>query len=170
MITISVSGASASTPITSITVTLVVCFANDTSSASTSLKGYLYTSSQKPTNASVPSGYIGSGTSGTITTTASGKAATFTISGLNITSNSNLYLKVYQTTNILKQIWAGSTANNITCTTGSVSSTTYYYRCYDVASGTYLTSSTSTTSSSIARPNQGSAYTYLGYVTHTSFS
>ena len=52
---------------------------------------------------------------------------------------------------------------------GSGTTTTYYYRCYDLTNGSYITSSTSSTSSSITRPSQ-SGYTYKGYVTHTSFS
>ena len=46
---------------------------------------------------------------------------------------------------------------------------TYYYRCYDVTSGSYLTSSTSTSETSIRRPSQ-SGYTYLGYIYYDSWS
>lgn len=46
--------------------------------------------------------------------------------------------------------------------------TTFYYRCYDLTNGQYITSSTPTTASSVTRPSQ-SGYTYQGYVYHTSY-
>ena len=179
LVSINVSGASSSTPITSITVSVSVCLTSNTSGASTQITGYLYdtySSSLKGSNASVPSGYVGYGYSSTITATASGATATLVISGLNITSNGYVYLKLYSSSSVLKQIYTGT--GSVSCTTGSSGgddsggddTTTYYYRAYDITTGVYLTSSASTTSSSIYRPSVGSAYTYLGFVTHTSYS
>ena len=49
--------------------------------------------------------------------------------------------------------------------------TTYQYRCYDKTNGRYITNATTTTSSSITRPDlSSSGYTYQGYVYHNSFS
>ena len=179
LVAISVSGASSSSPITSITVSVSVCLtgSNDTGT-STSITGYLYdtyTTSLKGSTAAVPYGYVSYGTSSTITATSSGRLATFTISGLNITSNGYIYLKLYSSSSYLKQIYTG--AGSISCTTGSSGgddsggddTVIYSYRAYDITTSTYITSSTSTTSSSILRPSL-SAYTYLGFVTHTSYS
>lgn len=177
LVSINVSGASSSSPITSITVSVAVCITNNDNGASTRITGYLYdtyTASLKGSTATVPSGYVGYGTSSAITATSSGTLATFTISGLNITSNGYIYLKLYSSSSYLKQIYTGS--GSISCTTGSSSgddggggTTTYYYRAYDITTNTYLTSSTSTTSSSILRPTMSSTYTYLGFVTHSSY-
>ena len=179
LVAINVSGASSSSPITSITVSVSVCLSgsNDTGT-STRITGYLYdtyTTSLKGSTATVPSGYVGYGTSSTITATSSGTLATFTISGLNITSNNLIYLKLYSSSSYLKQIYTG--AGSISCTTGSSGgddsggddTVIYSYRAYDITTSTYITSSTSTTSSSILRPTL-SAYTYLGFVTHTSYN
>lgn len=54
---------------------------------------------------------------------------------------------------------------------GTTPTTYYYYRCYDQTNGVWLTSGTSTTSSSVTRPNYSSSgYTYVGYSTGTSYN
>ena len=181
LISINVSGASSSSPITSITVSLAICPSGGSGSSSgnsTTITGYLYTSyssSLKPSNANVPSGSAGYGTSRTITATSSGTKATFTISGLNITSNNQIYLKIYCSSSTLKQIYTPSSLNSITCTTGSSSgggTTTYTYDCYNMTNSTWIDSATyetKTTAASITRPNI-TGYTYAGYSVGSSWS
>lgn len=173
---ITISGLTSGKQITKLTFKLCACFAaQQHANSNFKLIGYLY-DYDNTTVGSIRSDYLGSSSySSGVTLKISGTMVTVNITGLEIRDNGTYYLRLYSNDSYLQQIWAGSTSNSVTFTTGTydtgggggstIVAPTIKYDCYDDTNNSWINSSLyeiAVTDYSFTAP-EIDGYIYTGY-------